>query len=238
MAARGRRESDQLTEPATKSRPGRSWRISSTRRSSAGLSPAPAGALRPAGRWRTCRRGRGRATRRAREAGTETYLPCATQDRQPTHCDLAHTGRFSHRAVRRAALLAAPAARPRAGPGSGASSGSSSAGGPSGWSSPSGLGPSGPRGGASGMSGILGRDRRLAHAALLPAAPPAHPSAAAPRGSRPSVLALAVLEQRDHVPPRHRGAVQRRHVARAAALRAGSGCRAGAPGSRSCSRSR
>ena len=54
-----------------------------------------------------------------------------------------------------------------------------------------------------------------------------------------AVLALAVLEQGDHVPPGDGGAVERVHDLRARAVRRrGSGSPGAAPGSRSCSTSR
>ena len=96
------------------------------------------------------------------------------------------------------------------------------------------------RGGASGMSGSSG---------VIGVSSTISPATRSSRGRTPrmqdlgdrdrAVVALAVLEQRDQRPPdRDRGAVQRGHVARAAARAAGSGCRAAGPGSRSCSTSR
>ena len=97
-----------------------------------------------------------------------------------------------------------------------------------------------PGGGASGMSGSSRGDRRLAHdRRAYPQLRRRTPRVQDLRHRDAPVVALAVLQQRDQrAPDGDRRAVQRGHVARAAARAAGSGCSAGAPGSRSCSTSR
>ena len=145
----------------------------------------------------------------------------------------ARAGRKRRPSVRRGRLVLRDPGQRRASPPG------RSAGGPSGWSSTSGS-PSPGGGRVVGDVGVLRRDRGLGHAARLPAARSGAPHAPQHLGhGHGAVLALAVLEHRDQVPPRDRGAVER--VRRGAARRrppGGSGCRAGAPGSRSCSRSR